>query len=70
MSRQSIIKTKSFDFAVRIIKLYKFLKRNFSEHELSHQLLRPGTSIGTLVREAEHAESRTDFLHKLDFGLK
>jgi four helix bundle protein len=70
MSRQSILKSKSFDFAVRIIKLYKFLKKSFSEYELSQQLLRSGTGIGALIREAEHAESRKDFLHKLNISLK
>ncbi|TAL45743.1 MAG: four helix bundle protein [Chitinophagaceae bacterium] len=70
MSRESILKTKRFDFAVRIIKLYKFLKKNHSEYELSQQLVRSGTSIGALIREAEHAESRKDFIHKLNIGLK
>jgi len=70
MSRQNILKSKSFDFAVRVIKLYKFLKKNFSEYELSQQLLRSGTAIGALIREAEHAESRKDFLHKLNISLK
>lgn len=70
MSRESILKTKSFDFAVRVIKLYKFLKKTYSEYELSIQLLRSGTSIGALVREAEHGESRKDFIHKLNISLK
>lgn len=70
MSRQSILKTKTFDFAVRVIKLYKFLRKNYSEYELSQQLLRSGTSIGALIRESEHAESRKDFLHKLNISLK
>jgi four helix bundle protein len=70
MSRESILKTKSFDFAVRIIKLYKYLKKTHSEYELSQQVLRAGTSVGALIREAEHAESRKDFLHKLNIGLK
>ena len=70
MSQQSVLKTKSFDFAVRIIKLYKFLKTSYAEYELSQQLLRSGTGIGALVKEAEHAESRKDFLHKLNIGLK
>jgi len=50
--------------------LYKFLKKNHSEYELSQQLVRSGTSIGALIREAEHAESRKDFIHKLNIGLK
>ena len=70
MSHESVLKAKSFDFAVRIIKLYGFLKQNHSEYELSQQLLRAGTSIGALIREAEHAESRKDFVHKLNIGLK
>jgi four helix bundle protein len=70
MSRDSILKSKSFDFAVRIIKLYKFLKKQHSEYELSNQLLRSGTAVGALIREAEHAESRKDFSHKLNIGLK
>jgi four helix bundle protein len=70
MSSNSILKVKSFDFAVRIIKLYQFLKRQHSEYELSNQLLRSGTSVGALIREAEHAESRKDFSHKLSIGLK
>ena len=70
MSHNSILRTKSFDFAVRIIKLYKFLKKQHSEYELSNQLLRSGTAVGALIREAEHAESRKDFSHKLNIGLK
>jgi len=70
MSQNSILKIKSFDFAVRIIKLYKFLKKQYSEYELSNQLLRAGTSVGALIREAEHAESRKDFSHKLNISLK
>jgi len=58
MSQQSILKTKSFDFAVRVMKLYKFLKKSYPEYELSQQLLRSGTGIGALIREAEHAESK------------
>ena len=70
MSRNSILRTKSFDFAVRIIKLYKFLKKQHSEYKLSNQLLRSGTAVGALIREAEHSESRKDFSHKLTIGLK
>lgn len=70
MSHNSVLKIKSFDFAVRIIKLYKFLKKQHSEYELSNQLLRSGTSVGALIREAQHAESRKDFSHKLSISLK
>ena len=70
MSKESILKSKSFDFAVRVIKLYKYLKKTHNEFDLSQQILRAGTSVGALIREAEHAESRKDFLHKLNIGLK
>lgn len=70
MSKQNILKNKSFDFAVRIIKLYKYLRKHHSEWELSQQILRSGTAVGALIREAEYAESRKDFMHKLHIGLK
>ena len=70
MSKESILKQKSFDFAVRIINLYKFLKAKHKEYVVSQQLFRSGTAIGALIREAEHAESRKDFTHKLNIGLK
>ena len=70
MSNNSILKSKSFDFAVRIINLYKYLKKKHGEYIISQQIIRAGTSIGALVREAEFAESRKDFLHKLHISLK
>jgi four helix bundle protein len=70
MSQNSILKTKSFDFAVRTIKLYQYLKRKYGEYEIAQQVIRAGTSMGALVREAEFAESRKDFIHKLYIGLK
>lgn len=70
MSRESILKIKSFDFAIRVIKLYKFLKKNHNEYELSQQLISAGASVGALIRETEHAESKKDFIHKLNIGLK
>jgi four helix bundle protein len=69
MGRQNIIKDRSFDFALRIIKLYKYLQ-NEKEFVLGKQLLRSGTAIGALVREAEQAESKADFVHKMAIALK
>lgn len=68
--KENILKTKSFDFAVRIVKLYKFLKKEHSEYILAQQIVRSGTAIGALIREAEHGESMKDFIHKLNIGLK
>ncbi len=61
---ENIIKTKSFSFALRVVKLYQFLSTEKKEFVLSKQLLRSGTAIGALVRESEHAESTADFIHK------
>jgi four helix bundle protein len=68
--KENVIKTKSFAFALRIVKLYQYLTDSRKEYVLSKQLLRSGTAIGALVREAEHAESKSDFIHKLSIGLK
>jgi four helix bundle protein len=68
--KDNIVKQKSFSFAVRIIKLYKYLGDSKKEYILSKQILRSGTAIGALVRESEYAESKKDFIHKLHIGLK
>ena len=70
MSRESILKRKSFCFAVRIINLYKYLKKEHNEYIISRQLIRCGTSVGAIIREAEYAESKKDFLHKFYIGVK
>ncbi len=67
---ENIIKTKSFSFALRIVKLSQFLNQEKKEYVLSKQLLRSGTGIGALIREAEQAESKLDFVHKLAIAQK
>ena len=67
---KSIIKSKSFTFAIRIVKLYQYLVIEKREYTLSKQLLRSGTAIGALVREAQNAESTKDFIHKLGIAQK
>jgi four helix bundle protein len=64
------IKEKSFAFALRVVKLAKYLEWERKEFVLSRQVLRSGTAIGALVREAEHAESKADFIHKMSIALK
>jgi four helix bundle protein len=54
--KQNIIKQKTFDFGVRIIKLSKYLRAEYKEFDIARQLLRSGTSVGAMTREAEHAE--------------
>jgi len=66
--KENIVKDKSFAFALRVIKLAKFLESEKREFVLSRQLLRSGTAIGALVREAEHVESKADFIHKMSIG--
>lgn len=68
--KKSIIKDKSFLFAKRIVKLYKYLTETKKEFVLSKQLLRSGTAIGALVREAQNGESKMDFAHKLGIAQK
>jgi four helix bundle protein len=67
---KSIVRDKSFNFALRIIKLYKYLTEQKREYVLSKQVLRSGTAIGALIREAEQGESKADFIHKLAIALK
>jgi four helix bundle protein len=64
------LKEKSFQLAVRIVKLSQYLAREKKEFVLSKQILRSGTAIGALYREAEHAESKSDFIHKLGIAQK
>lgn len=68
--KNNIAKEKSFAFAIRIVGLYKFLSEEKREYVLSKQVLRSGTAIGALVREAEQAESKKDFIHKMSIALK
>jgi four helix bundle protein len=70
MVENNVVRDKSFQFALRIVKLYRYLKEEKKEYVLSKQILRSGTAIGALVREAQHAESKADFIHKLSIALK
>lgn len=67
---KSILKNKSYDFAIRIVKLSRYLQEEKKEFVLSKQLLRSGTAIGALVREAEFGQSKLDFINKMSIALK
>jgi len=69
LERKNIIKEKSFEFAVEVVSLYKVLVEK-KEFILSKQIVRSGTSIGANIREAEHAQSKADFINKLSISLK
>lgn len=64
------LKDKSYQFAIRIVKLSQNLHSEKKEFGLSKQILRCGTAIGALVREAEFAQSKPDFVHKMNIALK
>ena len=70
MEKEDIIKDKSMDFAIRVVNLCKYLKKEKQEYERSKQLVRSGTAIGALQREAMHAESQADFIHKFAIAQK
>jgi TIGR02436 family protein len=67
---RNILKEKSFEFAIRIVKLVRFLQEEKKEFVLSKQLLRSGTAIGALVSEAQFGQSNADFLSKMYIALK
>jgi len=68
--RDSIVGSKSFNFSIRIVRLYKYLCDEKKEFVLSKQLLRSGTSIGANIREALQGQSKKDFLYKMNIALK
>ena len=68
--KESILKSKSFSLAVRIVRLYRYLCEQKTEYVLSKQVLRSGTSVGAMVREAAYSESKADFAHKMGIARK
>ena len=68
--KENLIRDKTFTFAIRIVNLYQYLCSSKKEFTLSKQLLRSGTSVGAMVREAEHAETKKDFIHKMAIAQK
>ena len=64
------LKQKTFDFSLQIIRLTRKLQEDQKEYIISKQLMRSGTSPGAMVMEAEHAESKADFIHKLAIAQK
>lgn len=70
MARESIVGDKSLAFGKRIAKCYRYLRDKKKETVMSKQLLRSGTSIGANVREGLYAQSRKDFISKLNIALK
>ena len=67
---EKAIQERSFAFAIRVVKLCKYLQDEQKEYILTKQLMRSGTSIGANVAEAQQAQSRADFTAKLNIALK
>jgi len=68
--KNSVLKPKSFDFGVIVVAVCQQLRNERKEFVLIKQLLRSGTAIGALVREAEFGQSRADFINKMSIALK
>lgn len=68
--KESILLDKSLTFALRIVRMSRYLQNEHKEYILSKQVIRSGTAIGALIREAQYAQSKADFLHKLMIALK
>ena len=68
--KENVLKSKSFKFAVRVVNLYKSLCDEKREYVLSKQVLRSGTSVGAMVHEAEHSESKADSIRKMAIAQK
>ena len=65
-----VVQEKSFQFAVRVVKMCKSLREEQKEYIMTKQLLRSGTSIGANIAEAQQAQSKSDFVHKMSIALK
>lgn len=70
MKENNIILTKSYQFAVRIIKTYQLLLNNHKDYTLTRQLLKSGTSIGANIEEAIGGQSKADFIAKISIAYK
>jgi len=68
--KENLLKIKSYAFAIRIVKLSQFLQTEKKEFVMSKQVLRSGTAIGALNREAEFGQSKADFISKMSISLK
>ena len=68
--KESILKQKTYAFALKVINVYKQIIAEHKEYTLSKQFLKAGTAPGALVREAEYGQSKPDFISKLGIALK
>ena len=67
---RSVLRDKSYAFSIRVVQLMQYLQSERKEYVLSKQILRSGTAIGALIKEAEFGQSNSDFIHKMSIALK
>jgi len=67
---KNVVLDKAFNFAIRVVNLYKLLCKDKKEYTLSKQLLRSGTSVGANINEAQAAQSKKDFISKMAIASK
>ena len=70
MVENNVLAEKSIEFAIRIVNCYKYLTKQKHETVMSKQVLRSGTSIGANVHEAIYAQSKADFVNKMNISMK
>lgn len=70
MKEGNIVQIKSYEFALRVVKLYRFLIENHKEYDISRQILRSGTSIGANIEEAIGGTTKKDFKQKLSISYR
>ncbi len=70
IGKENVLKDKSYKFSIRIVKFYQFFSKQKNEYVISKQVLRSGTSVGAMIEEANQAESKADFIHKLSIANK
>lgn len=68
--KESVLKNKSYLFAVRMVRLSQYLQHEKKEFIMNKQIIRSGTAIGALIREAEFAQSNADYISKFSIALK
>jgi len=68
--KDSVLKSKRYFFSIRVVRLCQYLNKEKKEFLLSKQVLKSGTAIGALIREAEFGQSKADFVSKLSIALK
>lgn len=67
---KNALNDKSYAFTIRVVRMTQFLQNEKREFVLSKQLLRSGTAIAALIREAQYAQSKADFINKMSIALK